>query len=217
MVQLLPPVTCCTVNGKGPDAPLADPFSARAGRAVKRDQSAAAARRTEGMGELQVTVDTSAIPPLREIDPERCYVAWDMVLATTAEPEAIRDVFIFVEQECELTIELDGAERPSEAAPGAAATAVARTSGGNGGSEPAGLDRKARPAGQPGGRTGDGAGASERGCGAPGRSRHPGHFRRDRPAGGRSARYFDADPHAAAADDLRTFPPAGSRPGKRTA
>jgi two-component system chemotaxis sensor kinase CheA len=71
-------------------------------------------RELREMGELQVTVDTSAIPPLREIDPERCYLAWDMVLATTAEAEAIRDVFIFVEQDCELTIRPDLRKQPSD-------------------------------------------------------------------------------------------------------
>jgi two-component system chemotaxis sensor kinase CheA len=39
------------------------------------------------------------------MDPERCYVSWDLVLATTAGREAIRDVFIFVEDCCELSIE----------------------------------------------------------------------------------------------------------------
>ena len=49
----------------------------------------------------------AAVPPLAELDPERCYVGWEMVLATAAEPDAIRDVFIFVEDSCELTIEPD--------------------------------------------------------------------------------------------------------------
>ena len=68
-----------------------------------------------GMGDLQVTVDSSAIPPLSEIEPERCYLAWDLVLTTTAEPEAIRDVFIFIEQECELTIKPDRCRTPVSA------------------------------------------------------------------------------------------------------
>ena len=39
------------------------------------------------------------------IDAEHCYLAWNMVLTTAVAPEAIRDVFIFVEDDCELTIE----------------------------------------------------------------------------------------------------------------
>jgi two-component system chemotaxis sensor kinase CheA len=48
------------------------------------------------------------VPALSEIDPERCYVWWEMDLATGAGREAIRDVFIFVEDMCELSIEAGG-------------------------------------------------------------------------------------------------------------
>jgi two-component system chemotaxis sensor kinase CheA len=57
------------------------------------------------MGGLAVRASMAAVPPLAELDPERCYVSWDLVLATAAEREAICDVFIFVENCCELTIE----------------------------------------------------------------------------------------------------------------
>ena len=57
------------------------------------------------LGNLQVKADMDAVPPMDEMDPERCYVSWDMVLTTSAPSEAIRDVFIFVEDCCELTIE----------------------------------------------------------------------------------------------------------------
>jgi two-component system chemotaxis sensor kinase CheA len=57
------------------------------------------------MGGLSVKASMAALPPLGELDPERCYVSWDLVLATVAGREAIRDVFIFVEDGCEVTIE----------------------------------------------------------------------------------------------------------------
>ncbi len=57
------------------------------------------------LGQLEVSLDTVAVPPLEQMDAEHCYLAWDMVLTTPAAAEAIRDVFIFVEDECELTIE----------------------------------------------------------------------------------------------------------------
>lgn len=57
------------------------------------------------LGGLSVKASMAALPPLSELDPERCYVSWEMVLATSAERDAIRDVFIFVEEYCELTIE----------------------------------------------------------------------------------------------------------------
>jgi two-component system chemotaxis sensor kinase CheA len=62
-------------------------------------------RELRELGSLRIGLDTSAVPSLGEIDPDRCYLAWDMALTTAAAREAIRDVFIFVEDDCELTIE----------------------------------------------------------------------------------------------------------------
>jgi len=62
-------------------------------------------RELRELGQLRIDLDTVAIPPLNQIDAERCYLAWDMVLTTSAASEAIRDIFMFVEDDCELTIE----------------------------------------------------------------------------------------------------------------
>lgn len=59
------------------------------------------------LGGLSVRASMAGVPPLAELDPERCYVTWEMVLATTAGHDAIRDVFIFVADSCELTIEAE--------------------------------------------------------------------------------------------------------------
>ena len=63
-------------------------------------------RELGGIGELTATASLAFVPPLAELDPERCYIAWDFVLRTAATLDAIRDVFIFVEDCCELSIEL---------------------------------------------------------------------------------------------------------------
>ncbi|HTX38482.1 MAG TPA: chemotaxis protein CheA [Bryobacteraceae bacterium] len=62
-------------------------------------------REIRELGTLRVEIDTSQVPPLDAIDPERCYVAWDLVLDTASGKEAIRDIFIFIEDECEIRIE----------------------------------------------------------------------------------------------------------------
>ena len=62
-------------------------------------------RELRQLGGLSVRASMAAVPPLGDLDPERCYVAWDMVLATSAGADAIRDVFIFVEDSSELTVE----------------------------------------------------------------------------------------------------------------
>ncbi len=62
-------------------------------------------RELRQLGSLQIKADTSAIPVIGELDPTRCYIAWEMVLRTAAALDEIRDVFIFVEDCCELAIE----------------------------------------------------------------------------------------------------------------
>ena len=62
-------------------------------------------RELKQLGSLQIKASMAAIPPIGELDPERCYISWDMVLTTSAPREAISDVFIFVADSCELTIE----------------------------------------------------------------------------------------------------------------
>lgn len=62
-------------------------------------------RELRELGGMSVRACTAGIPPLEGIDPERCYVAWEVVLNTALDRDAIRDVFIFVEDSCELVIE----------------------------------------------------------------------------------------------------------------
>jgi two-component system chemotaxis sensor kinase CheA len=85
-------------------------------------------RELRQLGGLAARASMAAIPPLGEMDPERCYVAWEMVLATSAGHDAIRDVFIFVEDSCELAIEPGptAAQKLPEASPRCAADIAAR-------------------------------------------------------------------------------------------
>ncbi len=63
------------------------------------------------LGEASVVPLADLIPPLSEIDPEKCYVGWEITLTTSAGEDAIRDVFIFVEGTCELIVERVATER----------------------------------------------------------------------------------------------------------
>jgi two-component system chemotaxis sensor kinase CheA len=67
------------------------------------------------LGTAQIKADLSALPPLNEIDPERCYIRWDVKLTTESDADAIRDIFIFVEDSCELTISPVAQEAPDAA------------------------------------------------------------------------------------------------------
>lgn len=48
--------------------------------------------------------DTSGIPALPEVQADVCYTAWNIFLSTTEDENALRDVFIFVEDGCELEV-----------------------------------------------------------------------------------------------------------------
>lgn len=66
------------------------------------------------LGPCTITAQTRLIPPLDEIDPEACYTFWDIVITTDRGIDALKDVFIFVEDQCELSIEIiDQAEEIS--------------------------------------------------------------------------------------------------------
>ncbi len=56
------------------------------------------------LGDGIAVIQTDDMPTLADMDPESCYVAWDIVLTTEATRDEIRDVFIFVEDRCELDV-----------------------------------------------------------------------------------------------------------------
>jgi len=58
------------------------------------------------MGDLSVIAQTDKVPSLAEIDPEACYLYWDLLLTTHEDYDTIRDVFIFVEDDCEIDIRI---------------------------------------------------------------------------------------------------------------
>jgi two-component system chemotaxis sensor kinase CheA len=60
------------------------------------------------LGDCQIIAQTDAIPPFDEMDPEACYTYWDIILTSSQGINAIKDVFIFVEDDSEIKIhELD--------------------------------------------------------------------------------------------------------------
>ena len=75
-------------------------------------------RELDRLGLTTVTLDLEALPPLGQFDPEEPYLAWEVALETEADEAAIRDVFEFVEGDCDLHV-----QRPAQAAPAPAAAA----------------------------------------------------------------------------------------------
>ncbi len=58
------------------------------------------------LGPNYITARTRDIPPLEDLEPESCYLFWDIILTTSNGVNAIKDVFIFVEDQCELRIDV---------------------------------------------------------------------------------------------------------------
>ena len=56
------------------------------------------------MGVLKVTCDSSAVPPLTELNIDEFYLAWDLTLEAAITEGEIRNVFVFVDGLCDLQI-----------------------------------------------------------------------------------------------------------------
>lgn len=64
-------------------------------------------RELKTLGRLEVNVDLSKLPNLQEIDPENCYLGWDMVLYGNVTLNEINEIFAWVEEDCDLEINLE--------------------------------------------------------------------------------------------------------------
>ena len=73
-------------------------------------------RELADLGDLNVVVATKNLPGLCELDPESCYLSWDLTVETDATREVIDQVFDWAEGDCELQIR---DEKAAAAAPAA--------------------------------------------------------------------------------------------------
>ncbi len=61
-------------------------------------------RELAGLGELKTTADVSSLPAWEQLNPEECYLFWNVELVGPATREAIADVFSWVLDDCHLEI-----------------------------------------------------------------------------------------------------------------
>jgi two-component system chemotaxis sensor kinase CheA len=59
----------------------------------------------QALGELRVQADHTAVPELVELDPNNCFISWQLELLTEAPRSSIELIFEWAEGDCELTIE----------------------------------------------------------------------------------------------------------------
>ncbi len=65
------------------------------------------------LGEIAVIADTADLPELEMMHPEKCYLRWEAELKTAASEAEIKDVFLFVEDEAQINIELQQEDIPT--------------------------------------------------------------------------------------------------------
>ncbi len=57
------------------------------------------------LGECLVDANLSALPALEQMDPTTCYISWKVMLTTNKGLNAVKDVFIFIDSQCDLEIQ----------------------------------------------------------------------------------------------------------------
>jgi two-component system chemotaxis sensor kinase CheA len=100
-------------------------FRPYAGLYAKANEPFVLLRELERLGEARVVLDASSVPLLDVFDPEESYLSWTVTLTTACDEADIREVFEFVEDDCDLAVTLTAdapADAPIEEHPEAAET-----------------------------------------------------------------------------------------------
>lgn len=63
-------------------------------------------REIRSLGPCHITTIACELPSLEEVDPEKCYLSWDLILTTDQGINALNDVFIFVEDDWRIDIKV---------------------------------------------------------------------------------------------------------------
>ena len=71
----------------------------------------------EALGPLEVRADASAVPPLEDLDPADCHLRWEAALSTDQGPDAVKDVFLFLNNASDARVEELADLRPEPSTP----------------------------------------------------------------------------------------------------
>lgn len=80
------------------------------------------------LGHTDIAINTDRVPAMAELEPTRCYLSWVITLQTIQPESAIREVFEFVTDNCDITIEPVNNQPVAAAAAEATQTATAKKS-----------------------------------------------------------------------------------------
>ena len=79
-------------------------FGPHAGLLKRANEPLLLVRQLQELGPMKVIADLSRLPPFADLQPNDAYFSWNFELETSKGEAAIRDVFQFVEGDCDLTI-----------------------------------------------------------------------------------------------------------------
>ncbi len=82
-------------------------------------------RELKALTSVAIKVDTSKVPALADLDPERCVLAWELLIDPPLSETDVRAVFEWVEDECKLDIKPANTTSPAEHATDATTTSSA--------------------------------------------------------------------------------------------
>lgn len=57
------------------------------------------------LGECEIVADPDRVPPLAELDAERCYLEWTVAIRTDASPDRLREVFLLMSDDSAIRIQ----------------------------------------------------------------------------------------------------------------
>ena len=89
-------------------------FKPRSDLYAKANETALLIRELGRLGPVEVELDDTGLPGLPELDPEASYLAWTITLTADVDEDAVREVFEFVDGDCELDIALIDAGEPAQ-------------------------------------------------------------------------------------------------------
>lgn len=90
-------------------------FHPRSEMYAKANEAALVLRELARLGHVEVTLDASAAPPLDQLLAEQAYLTWTIRLSGSASEAEVREVFEFVEDDCDLSIVREGGTEVSPA------------------------------------------------------------------------------------------------------
>jgi two-component system chemotaxis sensor kinase CheA len=117
------PLSAPAFPGAAPAAPATGGgwrvrFKPRADLYAKANEAALLLRELGRLGEIVVELDASGLPALTDLDPEAAYLAWTVTLSGEACEADVREVFEFVDGDCELEVfSLAAGAAPDDASP----------------------------------------------------------------------------------------------------